>query len=59
VKGVPTGRFVSGLVLVGAVAYPLPDNDQAHRVTGIMFGVVALGAMVASLIAWTPARRPE
>jgi hypothetical protein len=37
----------------------LADNDQVHWVAGVMFGVVALGAMFASLIAWTPARRPE
>ncbi|SDO37818.1 DUF3592 domain-containing protein [Lentzea jiangxiensis] len=37
----------------------LADNDQAHRVAGVMFGVVALGALVASLIAWTPPRRHD
>ncbi|MDT7788911.1 MAG: hypothetical protein QOF58_7330 [Pseudonocardiales bacterium] len=31
----------------------LADNDQAHWVTGIMLGVLALGAVFANLIAWT------
>ncbi|MET9628350.1 DUF3592 domain-containing protein [Lentzea sp. NPDC006480] len=35
----------------------LADNDQAHWVAGIMLGVLALGALFANLIAWTPKRR--
>ncbi|MCG8925917.1 DUF3592 domain-containing protein [Lentzea sp. CC55] len=37
----------------------LADNDQAHRVAGVMFGVVALGALFASVVAWTPPRRRD
>jgi hypothetical protein len=35
----------------------LADNDQAFWVLGVMLGVVAVGAVGANLIAWTPARR--
>ncbi|SFR04042.1 hypothetical protein SAMN04488564_102440 [Lentzea waywayandensis] len=37
----------------------LADNDEAHWVTGVMLGLVALGALVATLIAWVPKRRAE
>ncbi|ANZ34775.1 hypothetical protein BBK82_00465 [Lentzea guizhouensis] len=34
----------------------LADNDQVFWVLGVMLGVVALGALGANLIAWTPRR---
>ena len=37
----------------------LADNDEAHWVVGIMLGVVILGGIFASLIAWAPKPRIE
>jgi hypothetical protein len=37
----------------------LADNDQVFWVLGVMLGVVALGAMFLSFIAWAPGRKPE
>ncbi|MEU0880543.1 DUF3592 domain-containing protein [Lentzea sp. NPDC005914] len=37
----------------------LADNDQAHWVAGGMLGVLALGAVFANLIAWTPKPRGD
>lgn len=35
----------------------LADNDQAHVVAGIMLGVLALGALIGTFIAWSPKPR--
>ncbi|MGW5051710.1 hypothetical protein [Actinokineospora sp. NPDC004072] len=35
----------------------LADNDQAFWVTGILLGVLALGALVVNLAAWAPRPR--
>ncbi|MCX2950374.1 DUF3592 domain-containing protein [Lentzea sp. NEAU-D7] len=37
----------------------LADNDQVFWVLGVMLGVLAVGALGTSFIAWTPPRRPE
>ncbi|WP_143035856.1 DUF3592 domain-containing protein [Lentzea fradiae] len=35
----------------------LADNDQAHRVVGVMLGVVVLGGISVNVLAWAPRRR--
>ncbi|ROP42006.1 DUF3592 domain-containing protein [Saccharothrix texasensis] len=37
----------------------LADNDQAHWVAGGMLGVLALGSLFATLLAWAPTPKPE
>ena len=37
----------------------LADNDEAHWVTGIMLGVVILGALFANLRTWVPRPNAE